>query len=81
MNFLLKLEYRVRPVTRYIVTKYEETDAGSGVVTVGEYDNADVAYEVCTAIAKTEHARLGWPINDDRILYPEHPDHLNAKPD
>lgn len=36
----------------------------------GEYDNADVAYQVGYALCKAEHDRLGWPIDDERIKYP-----------
>lgn len=66
-----KIEYRVRPVTRYIITRYE-TDSDSGSVEGrGEYDNADVGYEVAYALCKAEHERLGWPEGDPRIQYPE----------
>lgn len=67
----MKIEYRVRPVTRYVVTRFHSTDAKSGVVeTKGEFDNADVAYEVGYALAKHEHAALGYPLGDERIQYP-----------
>jgi len=67
-----KIEYRVRPVTRYIVTRYHnEGDGGSaGVETKGEFDNADIAYEVGYALCKDEHQRLGYSLGDERIKYP-----------
>lgn len=65
-----KIEYRVRPVTRYIVTRYCEMNDGGGVSTCGEYDNEEVAYQVGYALAKTEHERQGWPADDPRIQYP-----------
>jgi hypothetical protein len=67
-----KIEYRVRPVTRYIVTRYEEGDGGrSGASTShGEFDNPIMAFEVAYALCKAEHQRLGWPVDDQRILYP-----------
>ena len=70
-----KIEYRVRPVTRYIVTRYEEKDGGrSGASSPqGEYENADMAFEVGYALCKAEHDRLGWPLGDERIKYPIHP--------
>lgn len=71
-----KIEYRVRPVTRYIVSRFEERDGGgtSGSSRQqGEYDNADVAYQVGYALAKAEHDRLGYPPGDERIVYPTHP--------
>ena len=67
-----KIEYRVRPVTRYVVTRFYETGSGTsgGVETLGEYDNQDLAYQVGYALAKQEHSRLGWPPGDERIKYP-----------
>ena len=67
-----KIEYRVRPVTRYVVTRYYEYAAGTGggVETLGEYDNQELAYQVGYALAKQEHARIGWPLGDERIKYP-----------
>ena len=75
----MKIEYRVRPVTRYIVTRYEEFESGiteSRVVggsceTRGEYDNERLAYEVGYALARADHERLGYPPGDMRIIYPE----------
>lgn len=70
----MKIEYRVVPVTRYIVTRYHENDDRSGgVETRGEYDNEHIAYEVGYALCKAEHDGLGWPIADERIQYPESP--------
>lgn len=68
-----KIEYRVRPVTRYIVTRFHEGEYCRGVSTIGEYDNADVAYQVGYACCKAEHDRLGWPADDMRIQYPRKP--------
>jgi hypothetical protein len=68
-----KLEYRVRPITRYVVTRYEETVGGrtGGSSQCGEYDNADIAHEVAYALCKQEHDRLGFPLGDERIQYPK----------
>lgn len=74
----MRIEYRIRPVGRYIVTRYEETDNTGGSRVIGEYDSADVAFEVGYALAKAEHERLGWPIADERIAYPRHPSEQNA---
>jgi hypothetical protein len=68
---MTKVEYRVRPVTRYIITRYAVEGAGGSIETRGEYDNAHVAYEVGYALAKAEHERLGYPPGDERIVYPE----------
>ena len=66
----MKVEYRVRPVTRYIVTRYYADDSASGSEYKGEYDSPHIAYEVGYALAKEEHQRLGYPIGDERIQYP-----------
>ena len=78
-----KIEYRVRPVTRYIVTRYVHSEidpdnarflAKAGSSTHGEYDNADTAYEVGYALAKAEADRLNYPPGDLRMVFPRHPD-------
>jgi hypothetical protein len=70
----MKIEYRVRPVTRYIVTRYHETVPGSGgVQSKGEYDSQEIAYQVAYALCKSEHQQLGYPPDDMRIKYPQHP--------
>lgn len=68
-----KIEYRVRPVTRFVVTRYEESAAGDvgGSRVLGEYDNRDVAQEVGYALCKAEHERLGYAPGDTRIIYPQ----------
>lgn len=77
-----KIEYRVRPVTRYVVTRYYESVDGraGGVETKGEYENAQVAYEVGYALCKAEHERLGLPLDDARIQYPRMEDVFPAQP-
>lgn len=74
-----RIEYSVRPVTRYIVARFEsEIDEEDGRGSMGsegrgEYDNEHVAYEVAYALAKADHDRMGWPLDDERIQYPEPP--------
>jgi hypothetical protein len=72
------VQYRIVPVTRYIVTRYEsevhESGMGSGssgsTQLTGEYQNENMAYEVGYALCKAEHDRLGYPPDDERIQYP-----------
>jgi hypothetical protein len=64
------IEYRVRDVSRYIVTRYETGPEGGSLVEKGEYENRGVAFEVAYALCKEEHGRLGWPLDDERIQYP-----------
>jgi hypothetical protein len=68
-----KIEYRVRPVTRYYVTRWYQGAAASGCDGLGEFDSEQTAYEVGYALAKAEHDRLGWPPGDERMRYPSHP--------
>lgn len=72
---MTKIEYRVRPVTRYIITRYEESEDGrtGACEQRGEYDSPDVAYEVGYALCKLDHDRLGYPPGDERVQYPRHP--------
>ena len=66
-----KIEYRVKPVTRYIVTRCELGEYANSVSQVGgEYDTAEVAYQVGYAVCRIEHEKLGWPMDDDRMQYP-----------
>lgn len=70
------IEYRVRPVTRYVVTRFHSLLVAGGKgesvgsETRGEYGDPNTAYEVGYALCKAEHDRLGWPIDDPRITYP-----------
>jgi hypothetical protein len=64
------VEYRIKPVTRYIITRYHQIGDSAGVDSKGEYDNADVAYDVGYALCRAEHEQLGWPFGDERIQYP-----------
>lgn len=79
------IEYRVRPVTRFIVTRFEKVggehvapnarNIGSvGSVGNGEFNNADTAYAVAYALARADHERLGYELGDPRIRYPDAPD-------
>ncbi|MEN5063578.1 hypothetical protein [Achromobacter aegrifaciens] len=53
------VEYQVRPVTRYIITRYHnETtptgDASGGVETIGEFDNQVKAELIARALVEKE---------------------------
>lgn len=70
------VEYRVKEIKRYIVTRfyYDVFDIGtraSGACEqLGEYPNWDTAYAVGYALCKAEHERLGYEPDDMRIQYP-----------
>lgn len=70
-----KIEYRVRPVIRWQVTIYEASadQRAAWVKQKGEYDSAGMAYEVGYALCREDHQRLGWPVGDERIQYPNNP--------
>lgn len=50
----MTIEYRVRPVTRYIITRYESSERVGSVGTVGEFPNVSTANRICEALAATE---------------------------
>lgn len=79
MADLGRIEYRVRLVGRYVITRYHVGADGSAPLseTKGEYNNAQVAHEVAYALCKAEHERLGLPVGDERIQYPQ-PVSLNS---
>ena len=77
-----KVEYQVRAVTRYVVTRWESAEHVSadgrrfysgGSECFGEFDSEMMAYNVASALCAAEHKTLGWPQGDGRIKYPEHP--------
>ncbi len=65
-----KIEYRVIPVTRYVVTRYQDDGNTASVSERGEYGNNEIGYEVAYALCRAEHEQLGWPVADERIQYP-----------
>lgn len=65
------IEYRVKDVSRYIVTRYHGGPDGASIEERGEYGNKNVAHEVAYALCKAEHERLGWDVGDPRIQYPK----------
>lgn len=74
----VNVQYRVREVKRFIVTRYEhevheggmESGSSGSQQLTGEYPNWDTAYAVGYALCKAEHERLGYPFDDMRIQYP-----------
>lgn len=71
------VQYQVRPITRYVVTRYEKQPpnehglCASGCSTRGEYDNANVAFEVAYALCKSEHDASGDEVGSMNFIYPE----------
>lgn len=69
----MTIEYRVKRVERFIVTRYEEAkESGTASVRqVGkEFDSFDTAYEVGYALARADQERLGLSTGDDGVIFP-----------
>lgn len=49
-----KVEYKVKPVTRYIITRYETDGVAAGCTTMGEFSTSQGATFVATALASHE---------------------------
>lgn len=78
-------EYRIRPVTRFIVTKADWVERSNGTVSAStarqlgpEYANEEIAYEVAYALARQESERLECGLADDRVIYPTRPSEINT---
>lgn len=67
----MTIEYRLRPITRFVVTRYEGTPNTGSLKTIGEYDNKDVAYEIGYALAKAEADRLELPPGSMEVIFPQ----------
>lgn len=70
------VEYKVRKVERFIVTKYSYDGVdgrivNSGSQMIGEYGSYETGYAVAYALCKETHEQLGYQIDDNRIQYPE----------
>ena len=65
----MAVEYKVRPVTRYIVTRFEQ-GAGSRQIG-GEHDSPDTAHAVAYALCAEEHRKSGEPVDSEGFVYPE----------
>lgn len=51
----MTIEFRVRPVTRYIITRFHQDDDGrAGVEGCGEFTNVANANRVCEGLASLE---------------------------
>jgi hypothetical protein len=75
----MKIEYKVRPVTRWVVTRYqagESSDDGRMCCagrseTRGEFDNEQKAYDVGYALAKLEAGLRELPPGDMGVIFPD----------
>lgn len=65
-----KVEYRVRPITRYIVTRYESTGNEGRSIQRGTFDTEETAYHVAYALCRKEHDDSGEPLDSMAFIYP-----------
>lgn len=72
------IEYRVKPITRYLVTRFASLpghDNKTGLVTErGQFDSYQTAHDVAYAMCKLEHDVAGTPPDDPSFQYPRHKD-------
>lgn len=67
----MTIEYRLKRVERFIVTKHEDHGETSSSRQVGkEYDKFDTAYEVAAALARSDQDRLGLAPGEDGVVFP-----------
>lgn len=64
------IEWRVRPVTRYIITRFEQDDQLAGSQSFGTYDDHSTASTVAEALSDKDLADQGWAKNDPRMIRP-----------
>lgn len=70
------IEYKVRPVTRFIVTRFEQDGAAAGSSLCGEFDREEDALRVGFALAKNDLDHYGAPRGDEgtKVLFPDFPE-------
>ncbi|MQY48198.1 hypothetical protein GAO09_19365 [Rhizobiales bacterium RZME27] len=67
----MTVEYRVKSVERFIVTRHEDTGGTGSTQQKGpDYPSFEQAYEVATALARDERERLGLEPGDMGVLFP-----------
>lgn len=78
------IEYKVRPVTRFIVTRYSEdidpnNTSCASCETKGEFDNFNTAYAVGYALAQEEQIRRGIDLQSPALKFPDSVIYQKAK--
>ncbi len=70
----MTIEYKIKPVVRYFITRHETTENTGSTQNVGsEYANGETAFEVAYALARAEANRLSLPIGSMDLIYPQTP--------
>lgn len=70
------VQYKVRPVTRFVVTRFHSTEEEDGTFsggsgTLGEFDCFAYAYQAANAMAKEERQELGDMVDDKNFAFPD----------
>jgi hypothetical protein len=70
----MTIEYRVRPIVRFLVTRHEIAEDGGSTQHIGsEYPNGDTAFEVAYALASAEAKRMNLSPGSMEMIYPQTP--------
>lgn len=76
----MTVEYKVRAVTRYIVTRYENNGNIGGSTQHGTFDSGETAYQVAYALCRKDHVDSGEPVESVNFVYPEIPNGVSISP-
>ena len=76
----MAVEFKVRKVTKYIVTRYESDGRTGSSTQHGTHDSGETAYHVAYALCKAEHDRSGEPVGSMNFIYPDMPESNIASP-
>ena len=74
------VEYRVKEIKRYIVTRCESNDDSASVAQIGEYPSGETAYAVGYALCRQDHEKSGEPVGSTNFIYPTIPDGTSVPP-
>ncbi len=66
----MTIEYRVRRVERFIVTRHEDGPTPGAQQKGPDYPSFEQAYEVATALARAEREHLDLPPGDMGVIFP-----------
>lgn len=68
------IEYRVRPVTRFVVTRFESDGGMASSTSCGEFDREEAALRVGFAAAKMDQEEFRFDHNRAKVIFPDMPE-------